>query len=261
MNKKIVILTIPGIGSKKAGYSEDFKEDVLRFTNNTVRKNLQFIETLPFKETGVDQHQKDLFYRLKAKNNLGGILSLRKIVIEAFGDAVTFERNADAPDSNYRKIHSYLRTQFEQANALLNPGDIFVILAASMGVQVLSTYIWDADKGRGIFGDGNTAKPNQNLENLDYLATIGCNIPLFVSGSPEKEIVAFKKRNDHFTWDNFYDKDDVLGWPLKQLSDSYGTLVEDHEINTGIYVGAHVKYWDDNDFTMPFSEKLNQLYG
>ena len=32
MSKKIVILTIPGIGTKKPGYSESFEKDVRRFT-------------------------------------------------------------------------------------------------------------------------------------------------------------------------------------------------------------------------------------
>lgn len=259
MDKKIVILTIPGIGTKEVGYSEKFEKDIRRFTNARVRSNLRVLETYPFSVTQVDQNQNNLFRRLDAVNKLGGILSLRKFVIEAFGDGVTFERASTEPDSNYRRIHTYLKTQIEAANELLNDGDVFVILAASMGVHVLSTYIWDADHNNGIF-ENNPATENQNLRNLDYLVSIGCNIPLFVSGLPEAKITAFDKRNDHFTWDNYYDRDDVLGWPLKQLSDSYNKLVTDYEINTGLYAGSHVKYWDDNDFTKPFSEKLNSLY-
>ena len=258
MTKKIVILTIPGIGTKKPGFSENFEKDIRRFTNNTIQNNLRCIETMPF-SVEIDQNQNNLFRRLDAVNKLGGILSIRKFAIEAFGDAVTFERDAASPNSNYKRIHIYLRNQIEQVNELLAADDIFVILAASMGVHVLSTYIWDADNGNGIFED-NPARANQNLRNLDYLATIGCNVPLFVSGLPETQIVAFNKRNDHFIWDNFYDRDDILGWPLKQLSESYNALVSDHEINTGIYIGSHVKYWDDNDFTKPFSEKLIQFY-
>lgn len=259
MSKKLVILTIPGIGTKQTGYSEKFEKDIRRFVDDNVNRNLRIIETMPFSATNVDQNQNNLFRRLDAANKLGGALSLRKFVIEAFGDGVTFERGSDAPNSNYRRIHEYLKTEIEGANELLEEGDIFVILGASMGVHVLSTYIWDADNGKGIFA-GNPATANQNLKNLDYLVTIGCNIPLFVSGLPETQIKAFDKRNDHFTWDNYYDRDDVLGWPLKQLSASYDALVTDYEINTGLYVGSHVKYWDDNDFTKPLAQKLNELY-
>lgn len=258
MAKKIVILSVPGIGTKKPGYSENFEKDVRRFTVSTIENNIRFVETMPF-SIDIDQNQNNLFRRLDAVNKLGGIFSLRKFAMEAFGDAVTFERDALSQNSNYKRIHTYLKNQIEQINELLEEGDIFVILAASMGVHVLSTYIWDADNNKGIF-EQIPAQANQNLRNLNFLATIGCNIPLFVSGLPETQIVAFDKRNEHFSWDNFYDRDDILGWPLKQLSESYNALVSDHEINTGLYIGSHVKYWDDNDFTKPFSEKLIQLY-
>jgi len=259
MSKKIVILTIPGIGTKEVGYSTDFEKDIRRFANNKVKANLRILETRPFGVTDVDKNQNNLFRRLDAVNKLGGVLSLRKFVLEAFGDGVTFERDSSNPESTYHRIHTYLKKEIEEANALLNEGDVLVILAASMGVHVLSTYIWDADNKKGIFKD-NPAQPNQNLKNLDYLATIGCNIPLFVSGLRETEIIAFERRNNHFIWDNYYDRDDVLGWPLQQMSSSYNELVNDYEINTGLYVGSHTKYWDDNDFTKPFSEKLNELY-
>jgi len=38
-------------------------------------------------------------------------------------------------------------------------------------------------------------------------------------------------KNNAYTKDNYYDKDDVLGWPLKQMSTSYESLVNDYHIN------------------------------
>ena len=262
MAKKIIILTVPGIGSKEAGYSEGLKEKLRKSTKGKpVFDNMIFMETLPFKEAKIDKNQTDLYKRLNEMNRLGGKLSLRKFVLEAFGDAVAFERNSYDNNSPYKRIHRYLRKRIEQANTEMEKYDKarIVIVAASMGVQVLSTYIWDADHKKGIFEKAGATKEN-NLENLSYLATIGCNIPLFVSGSSENEIQAFKKRNSGFKWDNYYDSDDVLGWPLKQLSDSYKKIVTDHEINTGLYVGAHLRYWDDNEFTKPFAKKIINLY-
>lgn len=261
MATKIFILTIPGIGTQKAGYSKKLKEDITDFAKGTpLARSFQVIEARPFSVTGIDKHQSELFKRLYNANKLGGIFSLREFVLKAFGDAVTFERNADAPDSPYKTIHSYLKEQIESVNEKMaaHKDSKLVIVAASMGVQVLSTYIWDADNGLGIFSK-TPATAKNNLKNLSYLATIGCNLPLFVSGLPESKIKAFNKRNSKFTWDNFYDQDDVLGWPLKQMSASYNKLVTDYEINTGLYAGAHVKYWDDNDFTKPFVKSLLKL--
>lgn len=259
MSKKIIILAIPGIGTKKVGFSAEFEKDVRRFVNPEVRDHVKIIEARPFSITEVDDNQESLFRRLDAANKLGGVLSLRRFVLEAFGDGVTFERDGCNPESNYYKIHTYLKSKIEEVNALLNSGDIFVIVAASMGAHILSTYMWDADHGKGIFST-IPATDIQKLENLSHLSTIGCNIPLFVSGFPESKIVAINKPNANFTWHNYYDRDDVLGWPLRQLSPSYNDLVSDFEINTGLYVGSHVKYWDDNDFTKPFCAQLNHLF-
>jgi hypothetical protein len=257
-----LILTIPGIGTKNPGYSVSFEKDLTKFSKNTsLQNNFKVIECRPFSVTEIDDNQEDLFRRLEADNKLGGMMSLRKFVMEAFGDGVTFERNTTDPDSPYQKIHRYLKAQIEEINALISKYDDakFVILAGSVGSQLLSTYIWDADNNIGIF-EKEYADSKNNLRNLSYLVTIGCNIPLFVSGFRESQIIAFDKRNFEFEWDNYYDKDDVLGWPLKQLSESYNNLVTDYEINTGAYVGSHLKYWDDNDFTKPFTKKLIELY-
>jgi hypothetical protein len=261
MTKKIIIVTIPGIGTKEEGYSKDFENDILKFSKGSaLHDNFEIEETLPFKLTQVDKNQRALFDRLIEKNKLGGVFSLRKFALEAFGDAVTFERNPNSPDSSYRKIHEYLKNEFEKAYIKLakNKKSKLVIVAASMGAQILSTYIWDADHNLGIFEKKPAIKENI-LKNLDYLVTVGCNIPLFVSGTPRSKIKAFAKRNKDFKWDNYYDQDDILGWPLEELSSSYERLVNDYEINTGQYIGSHTRYWKDNDFTKPFTDKLKLL--
>ena len=262
MSNRIFILVIPGIGTKEEGFADGLKKDLEKHTNRkSVSGNFEIIECYPFRESDIDKNQDDLFTRLDENNELGGMLSLRLPILKAFGDGVTFERNSSADDSPYKKTHRYLLGILEGVNDKMKNYDKskLIIVGSSMGVHVLSTYIWDADNSKGIFIDAN-ATPNNNLTNLDYLATIGCNIPLFVSGLDESKINAFAKRNDNFVWDNFYDQDDVLGWPLKQLSPSYNNLVNDFEINTGLYVGSHTKYWDDNDFTKPLARKLDDIY-
>src|SRR5690554_243356 len=257
----VYILTIPGIGTKQPGYSKDFEKDIQKLSKGTLlENNFSIIEARPFNVTDIDKHQIELYKRLDVSNNLGGIISLRKFVIEAFGDAVTFERNPYADDSPYKKVHRHIRDTIEEVyDLMIQDNDAkFVIVAASMGVQVLSTYIWDADHGKQIFKN-SPATPKNNLRSLNYLATIGNNLPLFVSGLPENKIIAFDKRNKDFIWQNYYDKDDVLGWPLKQLSPTYSNLVEDFEINTGLYAGSHVRYWKDKNFTKPFVKQILKL--
>lgn len=255
----IYIVTIPGIGTFEKGYSKKFTEDILKFSKKTsIENKLQVIELLPCNETNIDTNQQSLIDRIDTINRLG---ISRKFVLKFFGDAVTFERNATSINSTYQNIHRYLKNEFEKVNKLISqtPNSKLVIVATSMGAQMLSTYIWDADNSNGIFAS-TPANSLNNLRNLSYLATIGCNIPLFISGLSEAEIIAFDKRNTLFIWENYFDQDDPLGWPLKQLSKSYNTLVTDYKINSGFTpIDSHLGYWDDNDFTKPFVTRLTQL--
>lgn len=264
MANAIILMTIPGIGTQEKGYSNGMVDDIKKFSKKTALEgNIRFIETRPFGVTHVDNNQEELFNRLDKANKMGGILSLRKFVLEAFGDGVTFERGAHLPDSTYRKIHTYLKGEIEEANSIIQGYEKakLVIVGSSLGVHILSTYIWDADNGKNIF-ENEPANNANNLSNLSFLASIGCNLPLFVSGMEESQIKPFdgSKRAADFTWDNYYDKDDVLGWPLKQMSPEYDKLVTDYQINTGLYIGSHVRYWKDNDFTKPFTRKLVEMF-
>jgi hypothetical protein len=261
MQKKIIILTIPGIGTQKEGYADKLKSGIEFYAEDTALDgNFEIIECRPFALTHIDENQIDMYNRMEETHDLGGILSLRKFVMQAFGDAVTFERNPTQPESVYRSIHHFLKETIEETNRILNTQEnaILVVVCSSMGAHVLSSYIWDADHNQGIFENAHATHEN-NLENLRYLVTVGCNIPLFVSGYAESQIVPFKARNPLFEWDNYFDKNDVLGWPLQPLSSGYQSMVKDHEINTGLSVGSHVRYLGHKNFTKPFTEKLLKI--
>ncbi|MDH5476400.1 MAG: hypothetical protein OEX22_11960, partial [Cyclobacteriaceae bacterium] len=95
MSKKIVILVLPGIGTKEKEFSKAFQADVHKFSKGTpLANNTIVVEGLPFKESQVDKNQSALFDRIDKISKLGGPLSPRKFVLAAFGDGVTFERDS-----------------------------------------------------------------------------------------------------------------------------------------------------------------------
>ena len=61
-------------------------------------------------------------------------------------------------------------------------------------------------------------------------------------------------------WLNYFDPDDVLGYPLKSINPAYdNTVSEDISINVGGLFSSwnplsHNEYWTDNDFTKPVSQ-------
>lgn len=63
---------------------------------------------------------------------------------------------------------------------------------------------------------------------------------------------------------NYFDRQDVLGWPLSPLSESYDDLVQDRQIDVGNYFSSwnplsHLDYWGDKDFLEPLVDFLRKL--
>ena len=161
-----------------------------------------------------------------------------------------------------------VRKAVEQVGAALDsPNAPVVIVAHSLGAHVISNYIWDAQERKGLW-HGKEPSKFEELGTTAYMFTAGCNIPLFVSGLSSVE--AIRRPNDGFKWLNFYDKDDVLGWPLKPLPDgkqhSYSAVVTtDRPINSGNILvswtpGSHTEYLKSSSFLKPLAAAIKKLH-
>ncbi|WP_020654485.1 hypothetical protein [Massilia niastensis] len=200
--------------------------------------------------------------------------ALRKFVLFGFGDAAGLENRKEIPASVYELAQGEIARTLLSAHAT-RPGMPVVFVAQSLGCQVLSSYIYDAQKaaagkpvGAGIWrnidawamqalGRTLTASERQFIGagTCAGLITTGCNIPIFIAAHKEMHIIPIAPPTPLFKWINFYDPDDVLGWPLQPLSAGYRELVEDRAINAGDgVVGwvlrswnplAHNSYWND----------------
>lgn len=115
--------------------------------------------------------------------------------------------------------------------------------------------------------EGSPRDKFRRMQSLKGFYTLGCNIPIFVAG--HKKIEAIKPPMEEFKWYNLYDKDDVLGWPLKSLSPSYEELVEDIQINVGrgllskLFKSwnplSHGQYWQDKNVIGHISDNIKQI--
>ena len=205
--------------------------------------------------------------------------TLREFLLFGFADAAGLEANKHAPDGVYTKAQITVAKALFDARAALGGDKPVVIIAQSLGGQVLSNYLWDAQSAQtnpgsvdiGIWRDpqqfaqqiaGQNSLSAEELRfiaggSLRYLYTTGCNIPIFVAAHATTQIVPIDKPRVDFEWHNYYDKDDVLGWPLEDLSTDYGNLVTDHRVNAakGLFAWlfkswnptSHKEYWRDDD--------------
>ena len=105
------------------------------------------------------------------------------------------------------------------------------------------------------FGDASAYQEVQSDGNTTYEAVEPIEFP------PGELTAALKRKA---IWLNFYDPDDVLGYPLKAINADYRKAVtKDIPINVGGFSSwnplAHGGYWTDNSFTKPVAKLITSF--
>jgi hypothetical protein len=227
------------------------------------------------------------------------INEIRKFIIYGFSDATAFtgfNGNNPIPAGTlpYTQAQAIIRKALEDIYAKCGYIKV-IILSHSLGCQIMSNYIWDAQ----LHHAGNIAgiDPRSiwkffassgdpmlddflHLKPLKTWYTTGCNIPIFVSGFKDVRAIDNRTQDKYydFNWINYYDYDDVLGWPLAPLGTSfnaanpahgrsYTDVVTDIQVNANVgVIGAitsswnplaHTQYWGDNDVLEALTKSLS----
>jgi len=285
MNKKVAFITIHGMGDTPPEYYEEIQKE-LKSRLGDKFSDLHFGHV--YYQKILQENEKTVW--LKVAKRLKWDL-LRKFILYGFADAAGLESGKESVNSVYSQAQACIAIELMAArNAMGGDGPV-IILAHSLGCQVASCYFWDAmqyvenkNPKVGIWQSEITLKNAVNGgnilsedeihflkgETLKFLYTTGCNIPIFVAAHATKDILPAKP-NKNFQWHNFYDKDDVLGWPLAELSTEYEEVVKDHAVNAGGgIIGwilkswnpiSHGQYWGDDEILDPLENNLRQLLG
>lgn len=250
------------MGKIKLSYFSDLEDELKkRLGNDWTRISFQNVQYAPILQKPQKKLWRDM---ITTEENDIDSTKLRQFFLYGFGDAGSLEYSGRNDKVTYLKVQKQIQTALKHAYLDFDKDNSkpVVIIAQSLGCQVISNYLWDAQKDKNIFENTDSIDPNLldflRLKSLKQLVTTGCNIPLFIGGIKNRQ--CFGKPNDQFKWDNYYDPDDVLGWPLKQLGPSFN-IVNDHDINAGGVLTSwnpfsHGKYWSDSDVIRPLANTL-----
>ena len=279
VSHKVALLPIHGMGR----VNDRFAQDLERALKRRLRNRWDSVLFRPVHYQKILQDNQDRVWKAMQTRNLDWT-RLRRFVLFGFSDATGIERNAASPGSPYTKVQQIIRDELREIRDLTDDPDLpVVVIAQSLGGHVISNYIWDAQKEarqkamtatRGVWARAESSAPDDGgndrvdaetanagavdaflrLKTLRFLYTTGCNIPIFVGSFPEEKIVpvATSEYGYDFKWKNFFDDDDVLGWPLKPLSEAYRNAVSfDKRVNAGGVLTnwnpfSHGRYWADD---------------
>jgi hypothetical protein len=257
------VLVIHGMGSQMPGYSVAMKDELERsfpITSPGVAwEEVLWADVLRSREI-------DLLDAMSSAPQPLNWASLREFVVHSFGDALAYHRS-HAVDSAYSRVHKLISGSVSTLQGRLSPSAPIIVIAHSLGAHMMSNYIWDQQ-------NGGTHSP---IPNLLTMITSGNNIPLFSLDFPDAiSRPVTLPRSPLARWLNFYDRDDVLGWPLRPLYENnlaqltpeqQATVgcIQDREINVGNLATSwnpmsHMDYWTDKDFTDPVIEYFLRVF-
>jgi len=273
---KVALLTIHGMGEQPLDYADDMRRALShRMGAGFVNVDVHSV----YYQHLLKPNELDVWNRTRERATVR-YEQLRKFILFGFADAAGLENRKEYDNSVYEQA------QMEIARALLailatrGPDTPIVLLAHSLGCQVMSSFIYDAQKRAGggavaagiwkpgRMADSLTAEQRKFLQcgTVRSFVTTGCNIPVFVSAHQRMDVKPIIKPNPGFTWLNLYDPDDALGWPLQPLEGGYETLVEDRVVNAGQGILdfmtkswnplSHTAYWTDDEVIKPLASLL-----
>jgi hypothetical protein len=204
--------------------------------------------------------------------------ALRGFVVNALGDAVAYRRAPTGGRSLYDEVHDRLRDHLRALRVALGGVDApVVVVAHSLGSVIVSDYAWDAQHPRT--GRTPAATPFERLHTLAGLVTFGSTLPLFTLALPKVVAIAPPRVSPLLSpavravarWENHYDPDDVLGWPLRTVEPLAPLAPGEHayrdavDVDRALRVGSvltgwtplsHTAYWDDRDFLDPAAAQI-----
>lgn len=259
MPKSVGLLIVHGMGDT----AWDFHEELLAPLRTRLQADWDRIAWRAlYYQPILQRHERAIFEQMRPLIRWEG---LRELMLFGFSDAASLEHKKELANSPYyltqQLILERLDELYEELGRVAAP---LVVVAQSLGCQVISNYIWDAQQPRAYAGiwngdlnDGvlpNTPRDRfRRMQSLQRFMTTGCNIPVFVAGHSTIEPIDRRKLGAAFRWINQFDPDDVLGWPLQQLSAGYSALVEDVAINASgeslleriksVSPYSHTQYW------------------
>jgi hypothetical protein len=192
MAKEVVLLTLHGMGKFDSDYAHDLKNEDSDSLGTSDWAKVYFAPVL-FSDLLQDNQEKVM--DAMKKGDLDWI-KLRKILLYGFSDAAGLEHRAFEPNSPYKQAQKRILEALDKAyGAMGNKSKPVVIVAQSLGGQVLSNYIWDAQAkkaNQGIWtkqpdsiSKGSAKDRFRRLKSLKFLFTTGCNIPIFLAGFSE----------------------------------------------------------------------------
>lgn len=247
MAKKLGILVIRGSGKTGFKLQEKFLGKVYRRLEKMGINTGQIHHVMADWYGPLQVQQENVLDRLYAAKVKLRSRTTRRLIVTNIGDLITYGGYPNARGKGYVQTHRLIHQSMLALKDELIRDAPLIILASSLGTEIINNYIWDRQHPAGHDPFGGS--PFERFETLTGLFTLGHNLPIFAAahGLDSMEPITFPSPHlapdllAKAVWENYYDKNDSMGYPLKALNEKYAAAnLTDIQIN----VGNPLTYWN-----------------
>ncbi len=277
MAAKLGVLVIHGIGPHDENFAEPMKKALIRKISNHDEICWQPVCWAKL----ITREESELLDKLFPKGKrphwfLEWLLRFkpRELVVNGIGDVAAYRSVLNMSDKMHpqretNKMYDDIHNSVHESICLLRKnlgGDKpLIVIAHSLGSVIIYDYIWDRQHNIKESQCGETEF--ERMETLAGFITFGSPIPLFTLGYNDDVSINFPPHNlqtnfkGKVRWFNFYDTDDVFGWPVRGWNNC---IAENKPISVGNMFTkwntlCHSKYWTDENFTKPVAKYISGI--
>lgn len=281
MSQPLALAVVHGIGKQDESFAEPLRrrlhtQFVRQLEDDIEDADQQLIVEPVFWQPCLQPQEDTMWINAREGGRLDWRL-LRRFFIDFAGDAIAYQQ-APGYRQTYDAIHQVMAEAFGRLARRAGENAPLCVIAHSLGSVISSNYVYDLEveffRQREIIHPevkariGNT--PLEHGETLCRFFTLGSPLAVWSLryedfGSPIT--LPAPQLAEHWPelageWINMYDRDDIIGYPLRSLNAAYRDAVtEDVQINVGGLLACwnptcHTKYWTDGDAIRTMARSL-----
>lgn len=277
---KVAVAIVHGVGVQDSNFAEPMARALLkRFADEcgisaSEASHRLVIEPVHWAPALADK-QTRLWRKVSHGHDLD-FVKLRKFMIDFVGDGIAYQ---PTPWSRgvYDEVHTKMAQSMKELSRSAGPSAPLCVISHSLGTVISSNYFYDLSKPDTLAAPVQAAMGDTPLERGETLAlfyTMGSPLAIWALHHEDFGKPIPVPSPDLVThhpglvgeWVNYYDPDDVIGYPLGPLNDEYLTVVTaDVEVNAGSPIASwnplsHNGYWTDRDIIRPIGRALAQAW-
>jgi len=282
MSSKIAIAIVHGIGKQDKDFSKELQKNIeeqfVHLGGAQIAQDLIFAPV--FWGPVLQKPETKLWKKLKTAGILDYI-PLRQFLVDFAADAIAYQPVAGERHI-YDAIHRILAKTLHRLSQKTGSAAPLCVIAHSLGTVIASNFFYDLqqhfEKKRKIIPalilKEIKNSPLEQGKTLSLFYTLGSPLALWSLRFPDFGVpldipapgLTQTLPQLKGEWINVYDRDDMIGFPLKNLNRAYHRAVtEDLEINVGGILtrwnpAAHAEYWTDQDVAKKIAQGLFRMW-